>query len=35
MNSVKSTYKAVTPMAGLGNHMLPAIKAIQKELRIR
>lgn len=32
MNSVKSVYKAVIPVAGLGTRMLPATKAIPKEL---
>jgi UTP--glucose-1-phosphate uridylyltransferase len=32
MNSVKPIYKAVIPVAGLGTRMLPATKAIPKEL---
>ena len=32
MNSVKSVSKAVIPVAGLGTRMLPATKAIPKEL---
>ena len=32
MNSVKSVCKAVIPVAGLGARMLPATKAIPKEL---
>lgn len=32
MNSVKPVYKAVIPVAGLGTRMLPATKAIPKEL---
>ena len=32
MNSVKAVYKAVVPVAGLGTRMLPATKAIPKEL---
>ena len=32
MNSVKPVYKAIIPVAGLGTRMLPATKAIPKEL---
>ena len=32
MKSVKPVYKAVIPVAGLGTRMLPATKAIPKEL---
>jgi UTP--glucose-1-phosphate uridylyltransferase len=32
MNLVKPVYKAVIPVAGLGTRMLPATKAIPKEL---
>ena len=32
MNSVKPVFKAVIPVAGLGTRMLPATKAIPKEL---
>jgi len=32
MNSMKPVYKAVIPVAGLGTRMLPATKAIPKEL---
>jgi len=32
MNSVKPVYKAIIPVAGLGTRMLPATKAILKEL---
>jgi len=32
MNSVKSVSKAIIPVAGLGTRMLPATKAIPKEL---
>ena len=32
MNSVKPVYQAVITVAGLGARMLPAIKAIPKEL---
>ena len=32
MNSVKLVYKAIIPVAGLGTRMLPATKAIPKEL---
>ena len=32
MNSIKPVYKAVIPVAGLGTRMLPATKAIPKEL---
>ena len=32
MTPVKSVYKAVIPVAGLGTRMLPATKAIPKEL---
>ena len=32
MSSIRSVYKAVIPVAGLGTRMLPATKAIPKEL---
>ena len=32
MSSVKSIHKAVIPVAGLGTRMLPATKAIPKEM---
>ncbi len=32
MEYVKPVYKAVIPVAGLGTRMLPATKAIPKEL---